>query len=355
MVKQKQAVKGAGQAAEKSTLKQRAKNFLKEAGIILGVFLVLNSFVLASFEVPTGSMENEIMAGDFLLVNKFVFGGTTPRTIPTTTIRLPAFKLPTLWPVERGDVIVFIFPGYRDEVEPADFAYYLKRAMALAGDTIAILNRVVYVNGQPAPLPRNIKFNSGTIQPSGFVNPRIFPKGMPFNEDNYGPIVVPWKGQVIQLSEDNVEQWETFIAREGHRVERRDGRIYIDGEESSTYIVERNYVFGMGDNRDNSLDSRFWGFIPEESIVGTPLIVYWSWDPEMPFWSWIGAFIGLVAGVVYLIQKNQNVAKYAFLVAAVSYGLYSVSFYASDFSRPIEDFTQKIESIRWNRIGTIIK
>jgi len=337
------------------TLKEKIKKNLKEFGIILFAFLLLNSFVLASFEVPTGSMENEIMAGDFLLVNKFVFGGTTPRTIPTTNIRLPAFKLPMVWPVERGDVIVFIFPGYRDEVEPADFAYYLKRAVALAGDTIAIVNRVVYVNGQPAPLPRNIKFNSGNIQPPHFANPRIFPKGMPFNEDNYGPIVVPWKGKVITLSADNFEQWETFIAREGHRVERRGGRIFIDGKETSTYIVERNYVFGMGDNRDNSLDSRFWGFIPEDSIVGTPLIVYWSWDPEMPFWSWIGPLIGLVAGIVYLVQKKRESAKYAFLVAAVLYSMYSISLYAWDFSRPFKDFTQKIESIRWNRIGTIIK
>src|SRR5882672_6525547 len=92
------------------------QSMLKELGIILGAFLILNSFVLASFEVPTGSMENEIMTGDFLLVNKFVFGGTTPRTIPLTNTKIPAFKLPSLWTVERGDVIVFIFPGNRDEV-----------------------------------------------------------------------------------------------------------------------------------------------------------------------------------------------------------------------------------------------
>lgn len=287
----------------KPTLKEKIKNGLREAGIVLGAFLVLNSFVLASFEVPTGSMENEIMTGDFLLVNKFVFGGTTPRTIPFTNVKIPAFKLPMWWPVERGDVIVFIFPGYRDEVEAAEFAYYLKRAIALAGDTVAIINRVVYVNGKVAPLPRNIKFSTKTIQPPGFANPRIFPKGMPFNEDNYGPIVVPRRGDVIPLSVENLEQWETFIEREGHTVMRSDGRIVIDGQVRSSYVVERNYVFGMGDFRDNSLDSRFWGFIPEEDIVGTPLIVYWSWDPEIPLFS----------------------------------------------------FIEKIRSIRWHRIGTIIQ
>lgn len=270
---------------EVPTFKQRVKNGLKEAGTVLGAFLVLNSFVLASFEVPTGSMENEIMTGDFLLVNKFVFGGTTPRTIPFTNVKIPAFKLPMWWPVERGDVIVFIFPGQRDEVESPDFYYYLKRAMALSGDTLQIINRVVYVNGKPAPLPRNIKFNSKNIQPPGSINPRIFPRGVLFNEDNYGPIVVPRRGDVITLTLQNFSQWSTFIAREGHVVERVDGKIFIDGKETSAYIVGRDYVVGMGDNRDNSLDSRFWGFIPEENIVGTPFIVYWSWNPETPLLS----------------------------------------------------------------------
>ena len=99
--------------------------WLREFGIVFGIFLVLNSFVLASFEVPTGSMENEIMTGDFLLVNKFIYGGTTPRTIPLTNMKIPAFKVPSLWKVERGDVIVFIFPGYRDKVQASEFAYYL--------------------------------------------------------------------------------------------------------------------------------------------------------------------------------------------------------------------------------------
>ena len=258
---------------------------MKELGIIFGVFLVLNSFVLASFEVPTGSMENEIMTGDFLLVNKFVYGGTTPRTIPFTSVKVPAFKLPTFWHVERGDVIVFIFPGYRDEVEASDFAYYLKRCIAVAGDTLQVVNRIVYVNGKLAPVPRNVKFNSSFIHPAGYGDSRIFPKGAPFNEDNYGPIVIPKKGDVIHLTFDNYQKWDIFIRREGHSFELHDQNFLIDGKVQSSYTVQRNYVFGMGDNRDNSLDSRFWGFIPEESVVGTPLIVYWSWDPDLPIFN----------------------------------------------------------------------
>ena len=259
----------------------KVKAALREFGIVVGAFLVLNSFVIASFEVPTGSMENEIMTGDFLLVNKFVFGGTTPRTVPFTDIKIPAFKLPSPWTVERGDVIVFMFPGYRDETEAKPFAFYLKRCMATAGDTLEVVNRVVYVNGKPAPVPLNVKFDSPVIKPKGLVDDRIFPVGAPFNEDNYGPIVIPKKGQVIQLSQTNYFQWNTFIKREGHSIELRKGVVLIDHVEKSSYTVGCDYVFGMGDHRDNSLDSRFWGFIPVESVVGSPLIVYWSWDPEL--------------------------------------------------------------------------
>lgn len=272
----------ANKVRQQASPRQAVQAFFKEFAIVFGAFLVLNSFVLASFEVPTGSMENEIMTGDFLLVNKFVFGGTTPKTIPFTTMRIPSFKLPAFWHVDRGDVIVFSFPGNRDEVEPAEFAYYLKRCVAVAGDTLQIINKVVYVNGKRAPVPRNVKFRENYVKPAGYPEPGVFPKGSLFNSDNYGPLVVPKVGQVIRLTAESLPAWEIFIRREGHRVEMKGGRIFIDGTQQATYTVGRNYVFGMGDNRDNSLDGRFWGFIPEEAVVGSPLIVYWSWDPDLP-------------------------------------------------------------------------
>jgi len=258
------------------------KDFFKDLAFVLVSFFFLNSFVLASFEVPTGSMENEIMAGDFLFVNKFIYGGTTPRTIPFTNIRIPWFRVPALRDVERGDVIVFEFPGQREEAISSEFMFYLKRAVALSGDTIQIINRALYVNGRPAPVPRNMKFNNTHMAPSNWADPRIFPKGAPYNEDNWGPLVVPRQGDVLTLTAENFERWQTFIGREGHtaRIDPK-GLIMIDGVVASTYTVGRDYMFGMGDNRDNSLDGRFWGFIPKENLVGTPMIVYWSWDPDM--------------------------------------------------------------------------
>lgn len=266
--------------------REPGKDFLKDVVFVLVAFFFLNSFVLASFEVPTGSMENEIMAGDFLFVNKFLYGGSTPRTVPFTNTRIPWFRVPGFRDVERGDVIVFEFPGYRDEVQPEEFQFYLKRAIGLAGDTVEIVNRVVRVNGKDAPIPRNIRFDNMRVKERGAAQPGIFPPGSDFNEDNWGPVVVPAKGMTVPLTPETLPRWQTFIAREGHRVQwTAEGTVLLDGKPADAYVVERDYVFGMGDHRDNSLDGRFWGFIPEENIIGTPMVVYWSWDPGIRFFS----------------------------------------------------------------------
>jgi signal peptidase I len=271
------------------TFKEKVLFQLKEFAIVFGGFLLLNNFVIASFMVPTGSMENEVMTGDFLMVNKFIYGGTSPRNIMFTDVRLPWFRLPAFKQVERGDVIVFEFPGMRDEVKPEAFTFYLKRCMALAGDTLQIINRVVYLNGKAQPLPRHAQIDNPRMLPPSYVEERIFPPTAPFNEDNYGPIVIPKKDMVITLTSDNFKMWETFIKREGHLPAiDNNGTISIDGKQTNSYTVQHNYMFGMGDHRDNSLDSRYWGFIPEENIVGTPIFVYWSWDSNIPIYNIFG-------------------------------------------------------------------
>jgi signal peptidase I len=270
---------------DEKSVKGKVLSFLKELGIVFGAFLVLNNFVIASFLVPTGSMENEVMTGDLLFVNKFIYGGTSPRNIPFTNVRLPWFRVPAIRDVERGDVIVFVFPGYRDELAPEDFTFYLKRCVGLPGDTIQVVNRVLYVNGTYSPLPRNMRFSFPRIANPKAVDDRIFPNGAPWNEDNYGPIVVPKIGMSVPLNRATLPQWETFIRREGHTVRLEGDAVQIDGKAVTEYTVQRDYLFGMGDHRDNSLDSRYWGFIPKENLVGTPLIVYWSWDTDIPIYN----------------------------------------------------------------------
>ncbi|MDA0986277.1 MAG: signal peptidase I [Bacteroidetes bacterium] len=270
------------------TFKEKFLYQVKEWGIVLVLFLILNNFLIASFVVPTGSMENEVMTGDFLLVNKFIYGGTSPRNIMFTDVRLPWFKIPKFREVERNDVIVFEFPGNRDEVKSEAFTYYLKRCLALPKDTLQIINRAIYLNGAPANLPRHVNFNSQNILPNNYSDSRIFPPTSPFNEDNYGPIVIPFKGMKINLDNQTIPYWVTFIKREGHKVEFQENGLLIDGVFKNEYSVEQDYLFGIGDNRDNSLDSRYWGFIPKENLVGTPMFVYWSWDTNLPLTNIFG-------------------------------------------------------------------
>ena len=256
--------------------------FSKEVLLVLACVLLINSFVMAAFEVPTGSMEDTVKIGDRLFVNKFVYGGSTPYTLPLTSIRIPHFRLPGLRDIQRGDVIVFDWPGGRDQAEKPTQIWYLKRCIGLPGDTVRIDQRIVYVNGHRTEAPRYGKFLNPEPAPDKFSNTRIFPRGSGFNEDHYGPIVVPQKGMKVSLDAENLDAWEVFIRREGHSVDRLGNDIRIDGRIAKYYTVERDYIFAMGDNRDDSLDSRFWGFVPVEDVVGTPMIVFWSWDPEIP-------------------------------------------------------------------------
>lgn len=267
------------------TLTEKAVAFVREFGIVLISVLLLNSFVLASFEVPTGSMEDTVMTGDFLFVNKFIYGGTTPYSIPLTSIRIPHIRIPGFRSVEHGDVIVFDWPGDRDLKGKPPQTWYLKRCIGLPGDTLVISNRIVYVNGQAFQNPPNLKYLRADPLPAGIPRGGMFPRGMMSNEDNYGPIIVPKKGMKIRIDSENFYAWDVFIYREGHKAELSRGVVTIDGRETNEYVVERDYAFGMGDNRDDSLDSRFWGFIPMEDIIGTPMIVYWSWDPNIPIYQ----------------------------------------------------------------------
>lgn len=256
--------------------------FIRELVYACAAVLFINSFVLASFQVPTESMEDTVKAGDRLIVNRFLYGGTTPYTIPLTSIRIPHLRVPGVRGVERGDVIVFDWPGERDRVEKPRQMWYLKRCIALPGDTVRIADRVVTVNGQQAGNPAHGKFLRPYSLPAGVRNPDIFPRGARFNEDNYGPVVVPWKGMTIPLNTGNFDSLEVFIRREGHTAANLGGRIFVDGRETGRYTVSRDYLFAMGDNRDNSLDSRYWGFVPVEDVIGTPVMAFWSWDSRIP-------------------------------------------------------------------------
>jgi signal peptidase I len=239
--------------------------------------LLLKIFVLEACRIPSASMEKTLRVGDFLIVNKLAYALRTPpvRIIPALTI--PRFRLPLLRPVRRGDVIVFDFPGEPDEVRPAIGAKYIKRCIGLPGDTIESREGNLLVNGVrlvAPPQSRSARVEAHErIDGSGTEGPMKTEQPFPV------PIIVPRVGMRIPLSGATMSDWSTLIAREGHAVTRTgEGTVLLDGRPAIWYTVERDYYFVLGDNRANSHDSRDWGFVPEENIIGEALVIYWSWD-----------------------------------------------------------------------------
>jgi signal peptidase I len=268
------------------TPKEKTREFFESllfAGI--AAFFII-TFIVQNTRIPTGSMEDTILVGDFVLVNKFIFGSQSPKYIPFTQIEIPHFRLPALREPHRKDIVVFEFPGMRDQIYADDRGVnYVKRCIGLPGDTIQVIDKVVYVNHQQLWIPPHVKYLEAFARPKDMIEPRIFPKGMPWNEDNYGPLIVPKKGYTIPLDVNNIDQWETTINRAyGEKVvDVQNGVVTIKGKPVTSYTFAQNYYFMMGDNRDDSLDSRFWGFVPRDLVVGEAFITLFSWDREIPF------------------------------------------------------------------------
>ena len=271
---------------KKRTPKEKTKEFFESLAFAAIAAFFIITFVIQNTRIPTGSMEDTILVGDFVLVNKFIYGSSSPKYIPFTETEIPHFTLPSFREPRAKDIVVFEWPGDRDLVKATELGVnYVKRCIGTPGDTIQIIDKVVFVNGKQFWLPTHIKYLSPYPRPKGYVEPRIFPKGMPWNEDNYGPLIVPKKGYVINLSLSNIEQWRTAIDREYGKnvVEINGSTITIEGKPVTSYTFKKNYYFMMGDNRDDSLDSRFWGFVPRDLIVGEAFITLFSWDREIPF------------------------------------------------------------------------
>jgi len=308
--------------------------------IVLTVLLVKVT-VLEAYIVPTGSMENTIMTGDFLIGSRFVYGMRTPDWIgiPYTDIgffipyiKFPEFKIP-----KRGDVLIFKYP--RDK-----FVKYVKRCVAGPGDTLLVSQKKLFINGNEVPMWDNGKYLTAPMKKE-FRQPDIFLSSETnINRDNIGPIYVPKSGDVFPIDGetnwrfllpiilmeghtatlDNNEVKYEFTLQDPHELFRRKGKksVYDDyfpkGElltpwskaikdehfqfllidrkplsEWTEYTLTQNYYWAMGDNRDDSLDSRYWGYIPENNILGEALFTYFSLDLDSwtPRWDRIGTLI----------------------------------------------------------------
>ena len=218
------------------TKKSFFKEWIEPFLIAAVVALFIRQFVVEAFKIPSGSMIPTLLIGDHLLVNKFIYG---PR-IPFTDDRIFTWEEP-----KRGDIIVFKYP----ENEAKDF---IKRVVGLPGDKIEIRNGVLFINDQPIRTTDIGVYNSGD---QGTASP--------YHQ----------KPRLLQ------EQLGTI----NHEI------LYLHDQSSNNFgpiLVPKGAVFVMGDNRDNSQDSRVWGFVQENKILGKALIIYWSWDGNDRWVRW---------------------------------------------------------------------
>lgn len=232
--------------SRRSMLARWFDSWMRSLGMALVLFLIIRTFLLEAFQIPSGSMERTLLAGDFLFVNKAVYGAQ----IPGTNTRLPGFDTPS-----RGDVIVFAYPK-----DPA--LSYVKRVIGGPGDVVEMRRGQVYVNGAPLEEP--------------YVQ-RVDPL-----HDGFDP-EFNWQRPYVV-----------------HRTAEQRRRYHPTRDTWGPLRVPPRKYFVLGDNRDNSADSRYWGFVDAGAVKGRPLLVYFSYDRAardvLPWltdirWSRLGSLI----------------------------------------------------------------
>ncbi|NQZ76948.1 MAG: signal peptidase I [Ekhidna sp.] len=358
------------------------KSFGKEwfEAIVFAVFCAtfVRWIFMEAYVIPTGSMERSLLVGDFLFVSKAEYGPRTPQTplqLPLTHqtvwgteipsyipgVSLPSFRLPSFGKVERNDVVVFNYPvndHYNQrkdgQYHPMDLkTHYIKRCVAIAGETLEIKATQVFVNGEEQENPplmqheyfvrtnesiRERVFENLDVDPNTSVSrypegysvlmpssgaegfeklpfvesvtlqlipeerseQNIFPDARYFrwNRDFFGPLTVPARGMQIAVNEENLAMYGSTIKNyEGHEsVEIDIDKLTIDGQEISEYTFRKDYYFMMGDNRHASDDSRYWGFVPEDNIVGEASFIWMSFNTNGSFLNkirWSRLFNGI--------------------------------------------------------------
>ena len=237
--------------------------------------LAAKIFFVDAYRIPTSSMANTLLSGDYVIVNKAAYSISTPSYLPVTNTVMESKILFSISTPERGDVVVFQFPSETKIFQPAGL-YFVKRIVGLPGDTLLIKNKTIIINEKKLTLPGKAKMNTNSIRLN--TDPSLYFKNENWSADNMGPIVVPYKGMKIKLDNRSIYKWGMIINREyGKKAISVEGTVItVNGRPARQYTLKKNYYFLMGDNRDNSIDSRYHGFIPEDLIIGKAEFIYWS-------------------------------------------------------------------------------
>jgi signal peptidase I len=328
------------------------------------VATLVHTYVMQPYTIPTSSLEKSLLVGDFLFVSKFHYGARTPitpiaapmvhDTLPLLNIKsylkypqVPYFRFFAMQEVNRTDIVVFNWPADTlfNMYKAADKRYdkpidkktnYVKRCVGIPGDSLSIIDGIVYINGRIMLMPERAKPQYSytvTTDGNGFdqtyitkelnitdgvyqstqntfyfralteesanrlrLNPivksvirnisheaeaAIFPYNTNWNLDNLGPIYIPKKGVTVALNTGSLPFYKTIIREyEKNDLKVTGNEIRINGQIATTYTFKQNYYWMMGDNRHNSLDARYFGYTPEDHIVGKPVFIWMSLDPN---------------------------------------------------------------------------
>jgi len=237
-------------------------------------------------------MANTLLPGDFIIVNLAEYKIKTPNFFPILGFSIPSVNLLNTGEPKINDVVIFRFPNVYSGSDLYLSTNLVKRIVACPGDKLQIINKRIYVNGSEISLPENALRSSGNIKPEGKEDEGIFYKGSGWNNHNYGPIRIPAMGDTIHINPDNVHIWKKLIVFEyGEKVVREEGSVITIKEKPIRYyFVKKDHYFVIGDNYSNSRDSRHFGFISEDMIIGKTMFIYWSLDK-------IKSFNGIFSGI----------------------------------------------------------
>ncbi|EZH73314.1 signal peptidase I [Aquimarina atlantica] len=334
---------------------------------------IVHTYFMQPYTIPTGSLERTLLVGDFLFVSKFHYGARTPMTavsfpmvhdtIPlvrtksyTNKPQYPYFRLPGFQKIKRNDIVVFSWPidtvnafqQYGDgkyHYKPIDKkSNYVKRCVGIPGDSLAVVDGFVHINGKQTKLPERAQLQfsySGTtkgssfnlqnlynrykikknefgynnsqfsaagmteeaasrfknhqnvasiernVTPKGLKDPKIFPNNgkVNWNSDNFGAIYIPEAGKTVKMDLKSFSLYRRIIeVYEGsemgidNKLSVNGTQVLLNGKSIDSYTFKQDYYWMMGDNRHNSEDSRVWGYVPANHIVGKPVFVWFSWD-----------------------------------------------------------------------------
>lgn len=256
--------------------------FIKIAFLVAIIALIIKAFAIDAFQIPSTSMENTLQPGDFIFANKFAYEIATPREIPIANLHIPQYKLFEVGKPEINDIVIFEFPQGFENDPIRGGSKYVKRLIAGPHDTLRITNGEIFVNGRAIKLPSTYKNPNYADDKEVMKNEAIYPPEAKWNRDSYGPIIIPAKGDTIMIAPENFDRWQSVIVMDhGERSLLSEGTIVtLDGRAIFEYVLKQDHYFVIGDNFEESMDSRHFGFITDNMIIGKALFIYWSYDSE---------------------------------------------------------------------------